>query len=86
MTSISGIPTTRVSDLFVRQRVLAQVQYDLRELFRLENQLSTGHQFELPSDEPVASLRIEKYRAPERSSSRFSRADLASAPSPRSDA
>src|SRR3990172_928831 len=58
MTSISGIPTTRVSDLFVRQRVLAQVQYDLRELFRLENQLSTGHQFELPSDEPVASLRI----------------------------
>lgn len=58
MTSIIGIPTTRVSDSFVRSRLMAQVQFDQRELFRLETQLSTGRRFEMPSDEPVAALRI----------------------------
>ncbi len=58
MASIIGIPTTRVSDQFVQQRVLHQVQYDLRELFRLESQLSTGRQFELPGEEPVAAMRV----------------------------
>jgi len=59
MTSpIIGIPTTRVSDLFVRERVLKQTLYDQAELFRLQMQLSTGHRFELPSEDPVASARI----------------------------
>ena len=58
MTNIIGIPTTRVSDQFVQQRVLQQVQYDLRELFRLESQLSTGRKFELPGEAPVAALRV----------------------------
>lgn len=58
MTNIIGIPTTRVSDQFIQQRVLQQVQYDLRELYRLESQLSTGRQFELPGEEPVAALRV----------------------------
>ncbi len=58
MANIIGIPTTRVSDQFVQQRVLQQVQYDLRELFRLESQLSTGRKFELPGEEPVAALRV----------------------------
>lgn len=57
MTSISGIPTTRVSDLLVQQRVLQHVQYHLRELLRLEEQLSTGEQFQLVSEDPVAGLR-----------------------------
>ena len=57
MPGILGIPTARISDLFVRQRVLQQVQYDLSELFRLEQQLSTGHQYELPGEAPIASLR-----------------------------
>jgi len=58
MTSAIGIPTTRISDLFLRQRLLAQVQSDQRELFRLQNQLSTGYRFQLPSEDPVASLRV----------------------------
>jgi len=58
MANVIGISSTRVSDLFVRQRVLAQVQYDLREMFDLENQLSSGHQFQLPSENPVAASRV----------------------------
>ena len=58
MPSVVGIPTTRVSDLFIRQRLLAQIQFDQLELFRTETMLSTGHRFELPSDEPVAALRV----------------------------
>ena len=63
MTSISGIPTTRVSDLMVRQRLLQQVQYDLGELLRLEEQLSTGQQFQLPSEDPVAALRARRLQS-----------------------
>ncbi len=58
MSAIIGIPTTRVSDLFIRQRLLAQVQSDQRALARLQTQLSTGRRFELPSEEPIAALRI----------------------------
>ncbi len=58
MTSIIGIPTTRVSNSFIQQRLLAQVQYDQVELFRLQTQLSTGRRFELPSEDSVASMRI----------------------------
>ncbi|MBN2023109.1 MAG: flagellar hook-associated protein FlgL [Pirellulales bacterium] len=58
MTSIVGIPTTRVSDIFIRDRLLRQVQYDQGELFKTQMQLATGRRFELPSEDPVASLRI----------------------------
>ncbi len=57
-TAITGIPTTRVSDLFIRQRLLGQVQFDQGELFRLQMQLATGRRFETPSEAPVAALRI----------------------------
>lgn len=56
--AIFGIPTTRVSDAFFRQRLLSQMQSDQLDLFRLQSQLSTGRLFELPSEEPVASLRV----------------------------
>jgi len=55
---IIGVPTTRISDLLVRQRLLNQMQYDQAELFRVQTQLSTGHRFETPSDDPVAALRV----------------------------
>ena len=56
--AIIGIPTTRVSDAFVRQRLVQQLQLDQRELLRLQTQLSTGRQFELPGEQPVAALRV----------------------------
>ena len=58
MTSIIGIPTTRVSDQFVRQRLTQQVQADQLELFRIQTQLSTGRRFERPGEDPVAAGRI----------------------------
>ena len=58
MTSIIGIPTTRVSDMFVRQRMLSQVQSDQLGIYRVQSQLSSGHRFEAPSEDPVAALRV----------------------------
>jgi flagellin-like hook-associated protein FlgL len=55
MSSIIGIPTTRVSDVYIRQRMLNQVQSDLANLYRIQVQLSTGHQFQKPSEDPVAA-------------------------------
>jgi flagellin-like hook-associated protein FlgL len=56
--AIIGIPSTRISDQFVRQVLLSQVQTDQIDLFRLQTQLSTGRQFELPSEAPVAAGRV----------------------------
>lgn len=58
MPNIVGIPSTRVSDSFVRQRLMQQVQFDQRELFRVQTQLSTGRAFELPGEDPIAAGRI----------------------------
>ena len=58
MTSITGVPTTRVSDQFIRSRLLAQVQFDQSELFRLQTQLSTGLRFGVPGEDPVAAGRV----------------------------
>jgi len=57
-SSIIGVPTTRISDQFVRSRLIRQVQFDQRELFRLETQLSTGRRFERPGEDPVSAARI----------------------------
>jgi flagellin-like hook-associated protein FlgL len=56
--AVIGIPTTRVSDLFIRERMLRQVQTDQATLFRVMMQLSTGRRFEAPSEDPVAALRV----------------------------
>lgn len=56
--SITGIPTTRVSDMFVRQQMLSRVQFDQGLMLRLQTQLSTGHRFETASDDPLAAIRV----------------------------
>lgn len=58
MSRVSGVPTTRITDLFVRQRLLQQIQSDQRDLFDLQTQLSTGHRFAVPSADPVSALRV----------------------------
>lgn len=58
MTSTVGIPTTRISNQFIRQRLLTQTQFDQIELYRLQMQLSTGHRFQTPSDDPISALRV----------------------------
>jgi flagellin-like hook-associated protein FlgL len=57
MSRIIPIPTTRVGDLFVRQRLTGQVQLDQLDLFRLQRQVSSGRRLELPSDDATAALR-----------------------------
>ncbi|MEX2185517.1 MAG: flagellar hook-associated protein FlgL [Pirellulales bacterium] len=65
--AISPVPTTRVSDLLTRQRLLAQAQIDQQELFRLQSQISTGQRISLPSeDAPAAGRAIELQRLIER--------------------
>lgn len=57
MASIIPLPNTRVSGLLVRQRLLAQLQGDQLDLFRLQNQVSTGQRFTLPSEDAPAARR-----------------------------
>lgn len=57
MSGIIPIPTTRVADLFVRQRLTSQIQNDQLDLFRLQHQISTGKRIQLPSDDAPAALR-----------------------------
>jgi flagellar hook-associated protein 3 FlgL len=54
---ISPIPTTRVSDALIYQRLLAQLRFDQQEVFRLQQAISTGQKFALPSDNAPAALR-----------------------------
>jgi len=57
MSGMIPIPTMRMGDLFVRQRLTRQVQQDQLALFRLQNQLSTGRRIQLPSEDAPAALR-----------------------------
>ena len=57
MPRIIPIPSTRVSDVFVRQRLLTQIQSDQLDLFRIQNSISTGRRINLPSDDAPAALR-----------------------------
>ena len=57
MPRIIPIPTTRVSDSFVRQRLLTQIQSDQLDLFKIQNSISTGRRINLPSDDAPAALR-----------------------------
>src|SRR3569623_740162 len=61
--SIIPVPSTRVSDVFVRQRLLAQVETDQLDLFKLQNQISSGNRLNLPSDDAPAALRAVSLQA-----------------------
>jgi flagellar hook-associated protein 3 len=64
MSGIVPVPTTRVGDYFVRQQLVGQIQSDQLDLFRLENQVSTGKRLQVPSDDAPAALRaIDLQRA-----------------------
>lgn len=56
--AISGIPTSRVSDLFIRERLLGQVQSDQGDLYNIQMQLSTGYRYQLPSEDPVSAMQV----------------------------
>jgi flagellar hook-associated protein 3 len=55
-TSITGIPTTRVTAMFTRDQLLRQTQYNQFALSILEEQLSSGYRFQTPSEDPIAAM------------------------------
>jgi flagellin-like hook-associated protein FlgL len=57
MAGIVPLPTTRISSLLVRQRLSSQLQRDQLEIFRLQNQLSTGYRISRPSEDAPAAQR-----------------------------
>jgi flagellar hook-associated protein 3 FlgL len=56
--SIIGIPTTRLSDLFVREQLLNQLQTNESNLYNIQTQLSTGYRYQSISQEPVSALNV----------------------------
>ena len=57
MTVIQPIASSRISSSAARDRITAQIQAEQRELFRLQNQLSTGRRIFLPSDDASSAQR-----------------------------
>lgn len=57
MAGIVPIPNTRVSNLLTRQRLMAQLQSDQLDVFRLQTQVSTGRRITLPSEDAPAARR-----------------------------
>jgi flagellin-like hook-associated protein FlgL len=62
MCAAIGIPTTRVSNLFVRQRLIAQVTSDEVALFKVQQQLATGYRIQAASEDSQAASRIVSYK------------------------
>ncbi len=57
MSTILPVPSTRVSDLTVSQRLVSQLESDQTDLVNLETQISSGQAISLPSDNPAAAQR-----------------------------
>jgi flagellar hook-associated protein 3 FlgL len=57
MAGVVPIPSSRVSTLLIRQRLQSQLQADQLDIFRLQNQISTGRRITLPSEDAPAAQR-----------------------------
>jgi flagellar hook-associated protein 3 len=57
--SITGIPTSGISSQFVRGQLINQLNFGQTNMYQLELELSTGHQFQLPSENTAAAIRVE---------------------------
>ena len=55
--SIVPIPSTRVSNLALGQRLIGQLQSDQLQLLRLQSAISSGQRITLPSEDAPAALR-----------------------------
>lgn len=62
MTRIPPVPTSRIPGLLARQRLTQQYQTDQLDLFRLQEQISTGLRITLPSDDAPAALRAISFQ------------------------
>lgn len=57
MPAIYPVSASRVSDQLLTRRLLSQFAYDQRQLLTLQDQVSTGYRFNLPSEDAPAANR-----------------------------
>ncbi len=61
--SITGIPISGVSSQFVRGQLTSQLNIGQANMYQLELELSTGHQFQLPSENTSAAIQVENIQS-----------------------
>ncbi|HQU41434.1 MAG: flagellar hook-associated protein 3 [Planctomycetia bacterium 21-64-5] len=54
--NIIPVPSSRISDTYVQQQLLEQMQQQQQNLSKLQQEISSGSQLTLPSDNPSAAL------------------------------
>ena len=57
--SVNGIPTSNISDLFVRDQLMSQLNSAQSNLYQLQEEISSGYQFQTPSQDPTAAIQVE---------------------------
>ena len=57
--SITGIPASGISSEFIRSQLINQLNIGQANMYQLELELSTGHQFQLPSENTPAAIQVE---------------------------
>ncbi|MEM8944421.1 MAG: flagellin hook IN motif-containing protein [Planctomycetota bacterium] len=62
MSRIPPVPTSRIPGLLAQQRLTQQYQADQLDLFRLQEQISTGLRINLPSEDAPAALRAISFQ------------------------
>ncbi len=62
MSRIPPVPTARIPSLLARQRLTQQYQNDQLDLFRLQEQISTGLRITLPSQDAPSALRAISFQ------------------------
>jgi flagellar hook-associated protein 3 len=61
--AILPVSTTRVSNSYINQRLLSQIQSDNTDLLKLETELSTGKRYTLGSEDPPAAKRAAELQS-----------------------
>jgi len=56
--SITGVSTARISNQFVRDQLIRQFGSNQTDMFQLETEISTGQQYQLPSENPSSALMV----------------------------
>ena len=56
---IIGIPSAGVSNLSIQEQLISQLDANQLQMDQLETEISSGYQFQLPSQNPQAALQVE---------------------------
>jgi flagellin-like hook-associated protein FlgL len=59
INSVSGISTTGISSQSIQSQLLTEINSEQTSMSQLETEISTGNQFQLPSQNPSAAIQVE---------------------------